>query len=109
MAGRDVPAASAALTVDGSADGYVTVADNTVFFKGAQAFLSDGNTAATEAVITEIGAAGKVGLRIVTRQAPDDNSPGGLRGPNYGRSDLTAFTVAQSAKLTMPSQFIYGA
>lgn len=105
--GRDVPAASAALTVDGTADGYVTVADNSVFYKGAQAFLNAAGRSGVEVVVTEIAAGGKVGLRVLTR-TPHDGSPG-LKPPSYGRSGLTAFTVALGYGLYMPEQFIYGA
>lgn len=105
-----VPAASAALSADGST-GYVTVTDSTPYFPGCFAYLSDNNTAGSQRVlITGLGAAGVVYLRFVR----DVNQGYGfqkgtfagynLPSPNYGNSDCTAWLMANSARLSMGAQ-----
>ena len=101
MAGKDVGAASAALTADGTADGYITVADNTPFYKGADCFLAKAGSQ-VEVIITEIAAAGKIGLQL-------KRAYGVLNSPNYGRSDMSAYTLAAGWSIFQPSQFIYNA
>lgn len=121
MAGKDIAAAGAALTADGTADGSITVASTTPFRAKARAFIRDNNSAAVEVIIAEIVSATVMKLRFAptTPARPDsqtingavygDQGPYnyGLRGPNYGFSDMSGFTVAQSARIDMPAQFIY--
>lgn len=109
MAGKDIAAAGAALTADGTADGSVTVASTTPFRAKARAFIRDNNTPAVEVIIVEIVSATVMRLRLASPVPADlGQEPNlGLRGQNYGASDMSAFTVAQSARIDMPAQFIY--
>lgn len=109
MAGKDIAAAGAALSADGTADGSVTVASTTPFRAKARAMIVDNNTAAVEVIIAEIVSATVMKLRLVVPTAGTvGQEPNlGLRGPNYGFSSMAAYTVAQSARIDMPQQFIY--
>lgn len=112
MAGKDVAAAHAAVTVGGTAAGYITVTDSSLFFKGAKCFMNIASGATpVEVQITDIngGGANTIGLRLMRPQLIDltnnmhMNRP--LSGPNYGQSDTTAFT--NTWFIDQPSQFIY--
>jgi hypothetical protein len=102
MAGRDIPDASAAITVNGTADGYITVADNTPFIKGATAFIAptNGSAPGTEVLITEIASGGKIGIRVKPTLGVEYR-------PNYGRSSCTAFTTSYT--IYQQSGFVYNA
>lgn len=96
MAGIDVPAVSAALTVDGGADGSATLTSGLGFRLNAHAWLTATGQPNRECAITAV--AGPVlHLRFV---GPT---------PSYGNSDLSAYTVSAGAALSQPVQFVYGA
>lgn len=97
MAGRDVQAAGALLTADGTASGYVTVLNSLPFRVGAHAWLSATGVTAREVIIASVSTNGQIGVRYV-------DSPG--TGPNYGLSDVSAYTVALVARFDMPTQFV---
>ena len=111
MAGKDIPAAGAALTADGTADGSVTVASTTPFRAKAVGWINDNNSPALEVQVVEIVSATVMRLRALpARRAMnqyDKAGQVGLAGPNYGSSDMSAYTVAQSARVDFPAQFIY--
>lgn len=116
MAGRDVPAASAAITVDGTAAGYVTVGSSTPFYAGAQVFLrKDDGSVHHEARITDLGASNTIGLLFANAkddyitQADKVLIPVKTPGPRYGRSACSTVIAADGWTLYQPSQFIYGA
>lgn len=91
------PAVSSVLTVNGTATGYVEVADNTPFYRGALVNLRDATGLTLECVITEIDVPSgtKIGLKAI-------NSRG------FTRSDLSAYLVANTATLHMPAQILAG-
>lgn len=93
MASIHVPEAYAVLTVDGGADGFVTVADNSKFYPGATAWLYS-TSASQECTITELSGTTKVGLRFKKAY------------PSYGRDSCTAYTTALTSKLSMESQVV---
>lgn len=97
MASIPVPEAFAVLTAAGGADGYATVASNTGYYPGCDAWLYDTVSGLSKhCMITDLVGSTKVGLRII----PDSGSGA---GPSYGRSSLTAFPITTSS-LSMPAQ-----
>jgi len=95
MAGRVIPAVRATVTA-ATAAGYATVSSATGLYVGARCWLS--NTAGSlqdQVEITEI-----TGTSIGIRKIP---APGA--GPNYGRSDISAYNAG--GFLDQESQFIY--
>jgi hypothetical protein len=88
-------ATHAALTADGTSKGFVTVADNSQFLVGAQLWLNASGQPAVRCIITDQESDGvTIGLRFITSFI------------NYGRSDLSAYTVAASATLDMDEQVV---
>jgi hypothetical protein len=113
MAGKDIPAASAVVTVTGTAAGYITVADSSLFFKGARCWMNiAAGTSPVEVQITSIngGGANTIGLKLMPVKTVDLTSgtlaAGRLVAPNYGQSDATQF-VNTTWSIFQPSQFIY--
>lgn len=99
MSSEWVPEAFALFSADGTVDGYAVVADNTVFWPGAECFLSSDNTAGQRGIITDLVSTTKVGIRFVG-EFPS-------RFPGYGRNSLnTNFTLALHAAISMPSQVV---
>lgn len=103
--GKEAAEVSAAITVNGTTTGFITVADNSVFYAGAQAFLQSA-TGQQEVKIVSIGAGGLIGLRAVSRAALQAGGVSGLQAPQYGQSDMSAYTVAQAWKLYQPRQIV---
>lgn len=97
MAGRDVQAAGALLTADGTTSGYVTVLSSLPFRVEAHAWLSATGVLAREVIIASISTNGQIGVRYI-------DAPG--TGANYGLSDASAYTVALGARLDMPAQLV---
>lgn len=79
---------SKALTVNGTSAGYLTVADNTNLVLNAICFLGGTGLTTMTVKIVELGASGLVGVR------QDSNT-------NYGRTDVSAYTVAAGSTITM--------
>lgn len=95
MAGRVIPAVRATVTA-ATAGGYLTVTSATNLYVGARCWLSLTNQSLQEQVeITEI-----TGTTVGVRKIP---APG--KGPNYGRSDVSAYNGG--GFLDQESQFIY--
>ena len=94
-----VPAAAANLTANGGATGYVTVADNTPFYPGCIAWLSD-TDGSQRCLITDLVGTTLVGLRFLL----EENCGYRFQPPSYGRSNCSAYTLAKSAKINMPAQ-----
>jgi len=95
MAGRITPATHATVTA-ATAGGYLTVSSAANLYVGARCWLSNtAGTAMDMVEITEIA-----GTSIGVRKIP---LPG--QGPNYGRSDVSAYNGG--GFLDQESQFIY--
>lgn len=109
MAGKDIAAAGAALTANGGSDGSVTVASTTPFRAKARAWLSDANSPSAEVVIVQIDSATVMRVRFATPAvaALGQGVAQVLNPLNYGFSDVSAYTTAQTARIDMPAQFIY--
>lgn len=105
MPSIDAPATFAALTADGGATGVLTVASTAAFYPKAFGFISDDNTASRRIQITEILSATTMAARFVQEEnLATSNSQ--VQGPSYGRSDFSAYTAGQNAKVWMPAQLV---
>jgi hypothetical protein len=95
----EAPAASANCTADGTALGYVTVADNAPFFPGCEAWLKNDN-GSQRCLITDLVSTDQVGLRFLE----EENCGSKLQPGHYGRSDCSAYTLLTNSRLYMPQQ-----
>lgn len=97
------PTAVAALSADGDATGYITVADATPFYPTARVWLTSALVAAKEYVITDIASGGKIGLREIPVDAAGNQNgkPGGWQ---YGRTPVNQWLVTDSAKIHQEAQ-----
>lgn len=93
-----VPEAYAAFAGNGGADGYVTVADNSKFYPGAEVFIVSDTVTGSRGKITDLVSTNKIGVRLL-KEFP-------LQPPSYGRSDLSAYLLADNAKIDMPAQVV---
>jgi hypothetical protein len=90
--------AHAAFAADGSADGWVEVADSTPFYPGAHVWLKDDNSGAEEYIITDVDdTTNLIGVRKVLGAA-------GSGGARYGRTPVDHLTLAQNATIDQESQ-----
>lgn len=98
-----VAEAFAAFAADGGSDGYITVADNTIFYPGAFAWIVSSLVAARRVQVTNLSGATKVGVRFY-----GDSASGATAGtsPSYGRSDVSAYKLADSATLNQEAQAV---
>lgn len=101
MPSIEVPSIFAALTADGDATGYVTVASTTGFYVGALGFIRNNSTVA-RIIITEVKDATHLGIRIIA----DDNESQVAVQVYGGRSNLTGYTVASGSKVFQESQLV---
>ncbi len=93
---------SQALTVNGDATGYATVADTSGFYVGCLGWLrnDDGDAACKRVIIVDVKSAVLVGVRFI---AADNEQQQSIQVYG-GRSDLSAFTTAKHSKLYMEGQ-----
>jgi hypothetical protein len=102
MAGTMSNNVNVALTGNGTAGGYVTVADASQFALGAIVTLRGSTATAATYQIADINlTSNTIGLRAVYAGTPN------LNGINYGLSDVSAYTTADSAHIYQPAQLIY--
>jgi hypothetical protein len=94
MAGINIPYESQALTGNGTATGYVTVADTTDFYIGARVLLRSATVAAAEYRIIEKTAT-TLGLRLTSASGT-------------GRSSCAAYLTADSAVVVQNVQMVFG-
>jgi hypothetical protein len=93
-----VPEAYAALTVNGSATGYITVADNTLFYPTAEVVISSATEPGRKAVITDLVGTTQIGLRYL-QDFPAQNN-------RYGRDSMAIFHIADQAVVCQPGQIV---
>ncbi len=86
------------LTADGGADGYAEFADNGGVYVGAKGYLRDALGTVQAVQVTALKDDDQAGLRFI----PEDGSA----SYSYGMSDLSDFTVANTAKLFLPEQIV---
>lgn len=74
------------VTVDGTTNGYIGIADNTGYYPGITVTLYSPVAGSMECIVTEIDAGGHlIGLRRKPQTAAEGS------GPQYGRTDVSAF------------------
>lgn len=96
----EVPAVVTTLTANGGATGILTVTSTTGFYAGCEAFMSDSTGLNKRVIIVSI----TDGTHMVVRAIADDNEnqvPIQIYGAG---STMAAFTLANSSKVSMPSQ-----
>ncbi len=97
-----VPSAKSLATGNGSNRGTIAVTAVTGFWPGAFVWLKSDAVAAQRYQIAKINS-----LTLYLRLAPPPT--GGAQAyptPNYGYSDLSAYTLASNAIVTMPTQVV---
>lgn len=103
MAAVEVKAFGMALTGNGAADGTITVASTASVWEGAKGWIVDGNTDAKWVEVSEVVSSTTMKLRLLQQPAAAGVVPV-YSGPNYGASDMSAYTTAQSARIDFPQQ-----
>lgn len=96
MPATQVSAKSALCTADATSAGLVTIASTTGWLPGALVWIKDNNTEAVECKIVEVVSSTVLRLRALTNAA---KMPGAF-------SDLSAFTLAQAARIGMEQQVV---
>lgn len=96
----EIAEATAAITVNGTAAGYITVGDATPFKVGAICTIGNGVTG-SKVQIVDLGAGNTIGVRIIPElgaptatHIPQYRWEMALSGPTMGRSSATGFTTA---------------
>ncbi len=95
MSGLVVSAQGAAITVNGTSNGIVTLASTLGYYVGALVWLSSATQPSIQCLVESVSGA-TLGLRAVTKKG-------------YGFSDVSAYLVADAARVDMESQFIMDA
>lgn len=96
MPATQVPAKFALLTADATSAGLVTIADTTGWLPGSIVWLKDNNSTAVECKVVEIVSGTQLRLRLLSQNA---KMPGAF-------TDLSAFTLAQTASIAMEPQVV---
>lgn len=101
-----------ALTANGTTTGLITIADIRNFHKGAIVYLKDNDTAPRKykigAIAYTTAPAGTLQLRAINDIPGVDNTTGApiLNAISYGFSDVSAYTTAQNAVVSIPKQIV---
>jgi hypothetical protein len=104
MPSIEIPPTGAAFTADGTSKGVATVASTSTFYPSQQCWLSSGGGVASVFVqVVDVISATTMSLRVLTD--PGLNSQVGGINYNYG-SDISAFTVANSARIDAARQLV---
>lgn len=90
----EAEAKSAAFTANGTSGGVVTVASTAGFYPNARAYLSGTDLSGMEVEIVKI----LDGFTMAVRQVSNV--------PNYGFTDVSAYTTAKSATIVQPPQTV---
>lgn len=106
MAGKDVAAISANFAADGTSEGVVQLASTTGFWASAVVFLSSATVDPVKARIVKVIDATHLAVRL---EPGDLDDAVRLKPAVYGRSDLSAFHLADTAQIFQDKQFIYNA
>lgn len=106
MPSINTPTAIDSITVDGTAAGYVTVADNTKYYPRAHVWLTNDDDLPVEYVITDLVGTTKIGLQAVPL-SKDANLGRYMTGSAiYTRSSAVAWTVAKHSKIAQDRQVV---
>lgn len=105
MAGKDVNSISASLSADGSAAGWIPLADVTGFYAGAEVFLASATVDPVQCRIKKVDTTNnRLYIQVISTTLGTK-----LNGANYGYSDMSGFHLADTAKIYQTKQFIYNA
>ncbi len=95
MPSIQVPAASADLSTNGSALGFVQVADNAPYYPGCEVWLQN-DDGSQRCLIVKLNSTTDIYLRFLSQT----NFP----SPNYGYSDCSAYTTATNSRIYQETQ-----
>ncbi len=95
MSGLMVAPRGAVLTVNGTANGVITLASTLGYYVGARLWLSSGTQSSIECFITAVS-----GLTLTLRN---------VATIGYGTTNVSAYLVADTARVDMASQFVMNA
>ncbi len=110
MSGKDIAAASAALTSNGGTDGTLTMASTAGFRVGSRCNLSSSGVTGVEVIVVEIVSGTVLRAAPITpaKNSYDQGQNYKLNALSYGSTtSWAAYTTAQTATLDASRQFIY--
>jgi hypothetical protein len=93
-----VKEAYAALTADGNAQGYVTVASAAPFYPGATAYVTSDTVESLQCIISEVDSTNN---RIYLRAVRANGA-----GPMYGYARMNAYLLADNARIYMEAGMV---
>jgi hypothetical protein len=98
----NIPMVDVAVTADSTAAGAVTIASTTPFYIGAvcQLYKGDGS-ASVQVQVVKISSATVLMVRLFADQTGGRSLP-----PNYGFSDVSAFTLAATSRICQNAQSV---
>lgn len=99
----EVPSAHAAFTSNGTTAGIVTVADSSPFYAGCVAWIKSSGQPSARVIIVAIPSATTIKVRFIG-ETDIDRIPLQIYG---GASDISAYTTAQNATISMESQLAH--
>ena len=101
MSSSYVSSAHASLTANGGSNGLVTVASNTAFKVGATVWIRSNTVDGRQCVVTDLVSTNQVGLRFYANNGTLRDSV-----PSYGRSDLSAYLLADGATISQEAGIV---
>lgn len=104
MAGKHYAAVSAAVTVNGTAGGYIGVADGTVFKVGMVGFLAAVGQTSRKVKIVDI-VLNTLGLQVIN-EIPLEGTRGFDLAARYAKDSVAFATTAQGWVIYIPDMYI---
>lgn len=102
-----VPGISAALQANGGADGYLTFTDNVGMYPGAKGWLTSDTAEPQYFIITELKSNTQIGVRFIPVDKDDPKlRSGDVEFPYFGKSDCSAYTTGDNARIDLPAQVV---
>lgn len=98
----DAPEKFALFNADGGSDGIINISDNTGWFIHAEVWVWSDTKSQALAHVTELVGSDSVRVRLV----PTANKWSVSAGDYCKSSDMSGYTVADSAKIAMPPQVV---
>jgi hypothetical protein len=101
MSSSYVSSAHASLTANGASNGLATVTSNAAFKVGAVVWIRSSTVAGRHCIVTDLVSTNQVGLRFYSNNGTSRDS-----FPNYGRSDLSAYLLADGATISQEAGIV---